>query len=88
MNGNLSYSPNPVSVQAGQTVVWRNADNTAHTATADAGGFDTGIIAAGAVSKAITMSTAGNFPYHCAIHGSAMTGTLTVVAAGGTGPGY
>ena len=78
MNGSNSYSPNPMTVKVGQTVAWRNADSLIHTATADAGGFDTGNIAAGATSSAIAMKTAGSFPYHCAIHGFTMTGTLTV----------
>jgi plastocyanin len=78
MNGNLSYSPNPATVQVGQTVAWFNADSLAHTATADAGAFDTGTLNAGATSSPIAMTTAGSFTYHCAIHGFAMTGTLTV----------
>jgi plastocyanin len=78
MNGALSYSPNPATVKVGQTVAWRNADSVSHTATADAGAFDTGTIAAGAKSSPILMATAGSFPYHCAIHGFAMTGTLVV----------
>ena len=78
MNGSNSYSPNPGTVQVGQTVAWRNADSLPHTATADAGGFNTGTIAAGATSSPITMTTAGSFPYHCTIHGFAMAGTLTV----------
>ncbi len=77
MNGGLSYSPNPATVKVGQTVAWKNADSLAHTATADAGTFNTSTLAAGATSSPITMTTAGTFPYHCAIH-SAMTGTLTV----------
>jgi plastocyanin len=78
MNGSNSYSPNPGAVKVGQTVAWRNADSLPHTATADAGGFNTGTIAAGATSSPITMTTAGSFPYHCTIHGFAMAGTLTV----------
>ena len=77
MNGSLSYSPNPATARVGQTVAWKNADSLAHTATADAGTFNTSTLAAGATSSPITMTTAGTFPYHCAIH-SAMTGTLTV----------
>ena len=77
MNGSLSYSPNPATVTVGQTVAWKNADSLAHTATADAGTFNTSTLAAGATSSPIPMTTAGTFTYHCAIHGS-MTGTLTV----------
>jgi plastocyanin len=78
MNGSNSYSPNPATVKVGQAVAWHNADALPHTATADAGGFDTGNIAPGATSNPITMNTVGSFPYHCTIHGFTMTGVLTV----------
>lgn len=78
MSGSQSYSPNPATVRVGQTVSWRNADNLPHTATADGGAFDTGNLGAGATSSPITMTTAGTFEYHCAIHGFTMTGTLIV----------
>jgi plastocyanin len=78
MNGSNSYSPNPVTVRVGQTVSWRNGDAVAHTATADGGAFDTGSIAPGASSSPLAANTAGTFPYHCAIHGFVMTGTLIV----------
>lgn len=78
MNGANSYSPNPATVKVGQTVAWRNADNAAHTSTANGGAFNTGTIAPGATSTPITMTAAGAFPYLCVIHPS-MTGTLTVV---------
>lgn len=75
--GSQSYSPNPVTMRAGQTIAWRNSDSTAHTATQDGGGFDTGTVAAGATSSPRTMSTAGTFAYHCTIH-PGMVGTITV----------
>ena len=81
INGNLgsnSYSPNPDTVTVGQTVAWRNSGGTTHTATANAGAFDTGNIGNGSTSSAITMGTVGSFPYHCAIHGLTMAGTLVV----------
>jgi plastocyanin len=64
----FSFSPNPASIAAGQTVAWRNADSVTHTATADNGSFNTGAIAPGATSAPIQMSTAGSFAYTCAIH--------------------
>ncbi|HEY6212569.1 MAG TPA: cupredoxin domain-containing protein [Vicinamibacterales bacterium] len=75
--GNQSYSPSPATVKVGQTVAWHNADSTAHTSTQDTGRFDTGSVAAGSDSPAITMSTAGTFTYHCTIH-PGMVGTITV----------
>lgn len=77
MNGSQSFSPNPATVKVGQKVAWKNADSIAHTATANAGAFNTGNIAAGATSSPVTMSTAGSFDYHCSIHPT-MVGTLTV----------
>ncbi len=75
--GSNSFSPNPGTIRVGQTLAWKNTDQITHTATGDAGGFNTGNVASGATSAPITMSTAGTFTYHCAIHPS-MTGTLTV----------
>lgn len=88
MNGALSYSPNPATVTVGQSVSWRNADTLPHTATADGGAFATATLAPGATSAPIVMSVVGSYPYHCVIHGTTMTGTLIVVAAGSGGPGY
>ena len=75
--GSSSYAPSPQVVAVGQTVSWHNADGMTHTATADGGAFGTGNIAAGATSAPITMTVAGGFAYHCALHPS-MVGTLTV----------
>lgn len=77
MNGSQSFSPNPGTVTAGQTVAWHNADSVAHTATANNGAFNTGSIAPGATSAPVMMSTAGNIAYHCSIHPT-MVGTLAV----------
>jgi plastocyanin len=77
MNGGSSFSPNPATVSAGQTVAWRNADGVAHIPTADSGAFSTGAIAPGATSAPITMGYSGSIGYHCSIHPS-MVGTLNV----------
>ena len=77
ITGSMTFTPNPASVQVGQTVAWRNNDSIAHTATQDGGGFNTGAIAPGATSAPVTMSSAGTRDYHCSIHPS-MTGTLDV----------
>jgi plastocyanin len=77
-NGNLSFSPNPGVLMAGQTVAWRNADIYAtHQPVADGGAFNAGAIPPGSVSAPIKITTAGSYPYHCAIHPT-MVGTLTV----------
>jgi plastocyanin len=71
----MSFSPNPVSLRVGQQVIWRNTDSITHTASS--GSFDTGTVGPGAMSKPITMTAAGTFPYQCNIHPS-MKGTLNV----------
>jgi plastocyanin len=76
-NGNMSFSPNPATVNAGQRVAWRNSAAAIHTATQNGGSFDTGSIDGGATSAAVVMPTAGTFAYHCSLH-PAMVGTLTV----------
>ena len=80
MTGN-SFAPGTVTVVVGDTVTWTNSDQVSHTATADGGSFDTGVIGNGA-SGTITFSTAGSFPYHCTIH-EGMNGTVVVEAAAG-----
>jgi len=71
-----AYAPNPVSVQVGGSVTWKNNDTIAHTSTANNGAFSSGSIAPGA-SFTATFSTAGTFAYHCAFH-PGMVGTVTV----------
>ena len=84
-----AYSPNPVEVTVGQTVVWTNDDTAFHTVTsgsvgaADAGKlFDSGLAGPNAlISKGKTFEhtfdTAGEYPYFCTLH-PAMVGTVIV----------
>lgn len=84
-----AYSPNPVEVTIGQTVVWTNDDTAFHTVTsgligaADAGKkFDSGLAGPTAlISKGKTFEhtfdTAGEYPYFCTLH-PAMVGTVIV----------
>jgi len=79
----FSFAPGSVTVNVGDTVTWTNSDAQAHTATADDASWDTGTISGSGGTGAVTFSTAGSFPYHCAIHPT-MTGTVTVQAAAAT----
>jgi len=74
----FAFSPNPLSITAGETVTWTNSDPVAHTSTSDTAVWNTGVISPGSSSSAITFSSAGNFPYHCNIH-PFMTATVNVV---------
>ena len=63
----FAYSPEPLTVPVGTVVKIVNEDDAPHTATADDKSFDTGELEQGD-SKEVTLSTAGEFAYHCAIH--------------------
>ena len=80
--GNLAYDPDVIKVVIGvnNSVVWRNNDNTVHTATGtNFTGFNTGNISPGA-SASYTFNTPGTYPYHCLYHID-MYGTVVVKAA-------
>ena len=62
-----TFSPESITVKAGDTVVWVNKDPFPHTATSQAGGFDSKEIAAGK-SWRFKTTKAGVFPYTCTFH--------------------
>jgi plastocyanin len=64
--GAQSFSPNPATA-AGQQVVFRNTDSVVHRVQLNDGTLDTGDIAPGGTSRAVTMPTAGT-NYHCMLH--------------------
>ena len=72
-----AFSPSRLTVKAGTRITFTNDDATAHTATADHGGFGTGTIDPHH-SATITLAKPGTYPYHCAFH-AFMTGSVTVV---------
>ena len=74
--GSQAFPPNPLTVDAGTTVTWTNADSIAHTSTSDGAGWDSGIIAPGG-QFSVALNTAGTFHYHCQIH-PGMIGTVVV----------
>jgi plastocyanin len=76
-----TFSPPTLTVPAGTTVTWTNADQAAHTVTADDGSFDAGFIAAGQ-TVSLTFDTPGTYPYYCIPHGApggaGMAGVIVV----------
>lgn len=66
-SGAQSFSPNPAPQSQGSTVAWRNSDGLVHRIVANDGSFDTGNIAPGATSQAVTPA-AGGINYHCSLH--------------------
>jgi aldose sugar dehydrogenase len=65
--GNQSFTPNPSTVQQGQSVVWRNTDAVVHRIRFNDGSAETADIAPGATSAAIVMQSDGA-NYHCPLH--------------------
>lgn len=73
-----SFSPANLTVAKGTTVTWTNNDSVQHTVTGDNGGPNTPNRMNPGDTYQFTFNTAGSFPYHCEVHGSSMSGTVTV----------
>ena len=74
---NFSFKPAHITIKRGTRVTWINKDMTKHTATANNGAFDSGVLRPGQ-SYSHTFKTAGRTNnYHCEIHHS-MRGSVTV----------
>src|SRR5829696_3796940 len=71
-----AFSPPMLTVAAGTTVTWTNADAVPHTATASDGTFDSGNLNPGQ-TFAFTFKTPGSYPYVCQYH-AGMQGTIVV----------
>ena len=75
----LSFSPNPVTINQGDTVTFTNAGGI-HNVIADDGSFccDGGACKTGSAcnassnnwSSVVTFNNAGNFGYYCSVHGA------------------
>jgi plastocyanin len=70
------YTFPPLTASPGGTVTVMNADDDAHTITADGGAFSVGLPANGTASFTAP-TTPGSYTFHCNVH-STMTGTLVV----------
>lgn len=85
---NNSFTPGDLTVAAGTTVTWSwdtcsggDAYGTGQTCVSHSVAFDDGSVASGAQSSGSfthQFATAGTYPYHCAIHGAAMSGRVIV----------
>ena len=82
----FSFTPATITIHVGDTVTWTNHGPSAHTATADNGSFNTGMLQKGQ-SASHTFTTAGTVTYICSIH-PFMHGTVIVRASSsGSGSG-
>ena len=74
----FQFTPATITIHVGDTVTWTNHGPSAHTATANNGSFNTGVLQKGH-SASHTFTTAGTFTYICEIH-PFMHGTVVVLA--------
>src|SRR5438874_13286079 len=81
----FKYTPGTVTVAVGESVTWTNEGPTGHSATADDGSFDTGVLSKGTTGSH-TFTKAGTYTFHCTPH-PFMHGTIVVTAASSGGGG-
>jgi plastocyanin len=63
----MRFQPERLTVERGDTIVWVNKDLVPHTATSEAGRFDSQTIET-EKSWRFTARTKGEFPYVCTFH--------------------
>jgi len=80
----FAFSPPILTITAGETVTWTNADPVVHTATSTSGAFDSGDLDQGE-SYSVTFTTPGTYDYLCTPHPT-MTGSIVVQAASASTP--
>jgi plastocyanin len=74
-----AYQPDPVKVQAGQSITWTWEDQgNQHSVSADDGSFESCLQSAGSTFTT-TFTKAGTYAYHCSIHPN-MKGIVTVTS--------
>src|SRR5918997_6452265 len=78
---NHAFNPAQLNVAPGTTVTFVNNDTVPHTATADNGLFDTGVLQPG-YSFDVFLDGSGTVTYHCELHPE-MQGSIVVGQAGG-----
>jgi len=77
------FEPDPIEVQAGDTVTWTNGDTAVHTVTSGErerpdGEFDEELAESGGTAER-TFREAGTYAYFCSLHsGPGMEGTVVV----------
>ena len=79
-----TFSPATLTIQVGDTVTWRNADDRPHTVTSNDGAFDSGNLDEG-VGFSFTFTEPGTYTYRCDYHPE-MQATIVVEAASASTP--
>ncbi|MEA3069074.1 MAG: hypothetical protein QOD29_520 [Alphaproteobacteria bacterium] len=79
---NFAFSPARITVKAGTTVAWLNADDTPHTVASSSKLFKSKVLDTDG-SFSFTFTTPGMYEYFCSLH-PYMTGTVVVEATSGS----
>jgi len=74
---NFAFSPQTLSIQIGDKVVWTNTASDFHRVVWDNGTFSSSENLDIFQTYEVLLTTSGTFPYHCGLH-SFMTGSITV----------
>jgi hypothetical protein len=86
----MTFTPDTVTVDAGQPVCWTWSQTSGHNVRADDGSFTSGS-PTGTGDFQRTFNAPGTYGFHCQVHGPAaggnMRGTVVVRGAVGEGPG-
>lgn len=79
--GDKSYSPSPIQVSKGDTIVFFNSDTVLHTATSGSAGVGSGVFDTGYLgpnrSAEVVINGTGDIPYFCQAHPT-MVGVVQV----------
>jgi len=78
------FTPNPINISVGSTVMWTNKDSVAHSVVADDGSFQSGSIAPNG-QYSYAFPSAGTFNYHDAAN-ARMVGTVNVSGSSSPSP--
>jgi amicyanin len=79
---NFAFSPERITVKAGSTVTWLNADDTPHTVASSAKMFKSKALDTND-SFSFTFTTPGVYEYFCSLH-PYMKGTVVVEGTSGS----
>lgn len=63
----FTFTPGNLQVPVGATITWTNYDSAPHSATADDGTWDTGVLNEGQHAS-VTFNTPGDYSYYCIVH--------------------
>jgi len=82
---NFAFSPARITVKAGTTVAWLNADDTPHRVASSSKLFKSKVLDTDG-SFSFTFTTPGMYEYFCSLH-PYMTGTVVVEGSTGSSAG-